>query len=464
MNNSINNIETSPSTPKVPKQKNGSLLLRGMKLLCVVLVTFPFIISWFGYYVDQSAIPLNTFSRWLFLFLFLACYFFLGRVYEAFMISYFRISELIYSQGLAVLITDAIAYVVISILSQRLVNILPLIGTALVQLFLAFSWAYSVHQWYFSRFSAKRTAVIFDLREGMETLINEYGFEKKFQVEKTLHVNECLDNFNSISDMDVVFLSGVHSRDRNIIIKYCVEHKISAFIIPRVGDLIMSGAQRMHMFHLPILRVDRYNPTPEYLFVKRAIDICVSGIALLVLSPVMLIVALAVKKDGGPVFYKQKRLTKDGRVFELIKFRSMRVDAEKDGIARLAADNDDRITPVGKIIRACRLDELPQLLNILNGSMSLVGPRPERPEIAADYEKELPEFKLRLQAKAGLTGYAQVYGKYNTTPYDKLQLDLMYIAQPSILQDLRIMFATVKILFMPESTEGVSEDQTTAMR
>ena len=141
----------------------------------------------------------------------------------------------------------------------------------------------------------------------------------------------------------------------------------------------------------------------------------------------------------------------------------MRVDAERDGVARLSTgENDDRITPVGRVIRKTRIDELPQLLNIIKGDMAIVGPRPERPEIAEQYEKELPEFALRLQAKAGLTGYAQVYGKYNTTPYDKLQMDLMYIAKPSILEDFRIIFATVKILFMAESTEGVQEGQTTA--
>jgi len=148
----------------------------------------------------------------------------------------------------------------------------------------------------------------------------------------------------------------------------------------------------------------------------------------------------------------------------VLKFRSMRVDAEKDGVARLSSgDKDDRITPIGKVIRKVRIDELPQLFNILFGDMSIVGPRPERPEIAEQYVKELPEFELRLQAKAGLTGYAQVYGKYNTTPYDKLQMDLMYIASPSVLADLKIMFATIKILFMPESTEGIAEGTTTAM-
>ena len=204
--------------------------------------------------------------------------------------------------------------------------------------------------------------------------------------------------------------------------------------------------------------------SPEYLFVKRALDIFLSALALVITSPVFLVTAIAVKSDGGPAFYKQVRLTKDARPFEIMKFRSMRVDAEKDGVARLSTgDKDDRITPVGRFIRKCRIDELPQLINILKGDLSICGPRPERPEIAAQYCREMPEFALRLQAKAGLTGYAQVYGKYNTTPYDKLQMDLMYIARPSILEDFKIMLATVKILFLPESTDGVAEGAATAM-
>ena len=211
------------------------------------------------------------------------------------------------------------------------------------------------------------------------------------------------------------------------------------------------------MFHLPILRLRSYNPHLEYVIMKRLFDILVSLVALVLFSPFMIITAVFIKLyDNGPVFYKQNRLTMHGKVFSILKFRSMRVDAEKfTGAVLSAGDNDPRITPVGKVIRKIRFDELPQLINILKGDMSIVGPRPERPEIAKEYEKTLPEFSLRLQAKAGLTGYAQVYGKYNTTPYNKLQMDLMYIAHPSFIEDLRICMATVKILFMKESTEGV---------
>lgn len=441
------------------------LSLRTVKLLNVMLVTFPFGICWFCYYASGTAIELNVWSRWLVVLLFAVLYFTFGRVYEAFQISYARISDMIYSQALAMIMADSFTYVVMWILTMRFPNIFPALLALAAQMVIVVAWSMAAHNWYFSTFPAKESAVVYDTREGLEKLIDEYGLEKKFRVRWTSSVHDCLDNLQALNGLDTVFLSGVHSHDRNILIKYCIEHGVTALIIPRVGDVIMSAAKKVHLFHLPMLRVQRYNPAPEFLFVKRAFDVIVSGLITVIVSPVMAIIAIVIKMtDGGPILYKQKRLTKDGKVFEVLKFRSMRVDAEKDGVARLSTgENDDRITPVGRVIRACRMDELPQLFNILKGDMSIVGPRPERPEIAAYYEEEMPEFKLRLQAKAGLTGYAQVYGKYNTTPYDKLQMDLMYIANPGVWQDLHIMFSTVKILFMKESTEGVEEGQTTAM-
>ena len=198
----------------------------------------------------------------------------------------------------------------------------------------------------------------------------------------------------------------------------------------------------------------------EYRTVKRTLDIVFSGIALILFSPIMLVTAVAVKMDGGPIFYKQVRLTRNGKQFKILKFRSMCVDAEKKTGAVLSGGKDDpRITKVGRIIRACRVDEMPQLINIFKGEMSIVGPRPERPEIAAIIEKELPEFRLRLQAKAGLTGYAQVYGKYNTTPYDKLLMDLMYISSATLFMDLRIAIETLRILFDKRSTEGLDDEE-----
>lgn len=438
--------------------------VRICKVLNVILMALCFAAVWYGYYADRALVKYYRRGDWVVIFLFAILYFGFCRSYDAFHISTSPISELIYSQGLSLVIADFALYMVIWLLSLHMPNVLPMLLVLAAQLLVSVLWAFLSHKWYFSNYRPRETAVIYDAREGMESLIGEYGLEKKFRIEHVLQVKECLENLSGLDGCDTVFLAGIHSHDRNIILKYCMYRGIRVYVIPRVGDVIMGGAKQIHMFHLPMMQIERYHPIPEYVLAKRFFDILLSGIALIVLSPFILVTAIAVKSDGGPALYKQKRLTKDGRVFNVLKFRSMRVDAEKDGVARLSTgDKDDRITPVGKIIRKIRFDELPQLFNILRGDMSIVGPRPERPEIAAQYEKEMPEFALRLQAKAGLTGYAQVYGKYNTTPYDKLLMDLTYIGRPSLWEDFKICLATVKILFMPESTEGISEGQTTAM-
>ena len=453
---------------KAPSAFSHDILMRSAQLINIALMTAPFIAVWLKFYEPKMNDPYGVSGDIAIILLWIFIYVLMIRTYDGFLVSLKRISEVIYSQALSVLIADVIMYVIICLLLRTFAVPWPMLACLVAQFIICTVWSKAAHQWYFRTFPAKNTIIVYDQREGMEQLISEYGLEKKFHVVDSFSAHECIHGgkLEELQNVEAVFLCGVHSKDRNVIIKYCVAHNVGSYIIPRIGDVLMSGAKRLHMFHVPILRVTRYNPPPEFLFAKRAGDIVLSGLALIVLSPVLLVTAILIRaEDGGPVFYKQVRLTKDGKHFKIVKFRSMRTDAEKDGVARLSSgENDDRITKIGRKIRALRIDELPQLINILKGDLSIVGPRPERPEIAAEYEKTLPEFSLRLQGKAGLTGVAQVYGKYNTTPYDKLMMDLMYFAHPSLLNDLRIIFATVKILFMPESTEGVEAGQTTAMQ
>ena len=437
-------------------------VLRLVKLLNVALMTAAAVYVWCTWYADSTWSQTGVLVGCIFCILYMTY----GRIYESFLISLVRITEMVYSQALALLMSDGILYLVLSLMAKRLVAVMPLLGLFAGQLLISVCWCVCAHKWYFAVFPPKRTAIIYDRGRDVGKLIGAYGLSKKFDVKRTVTVEECLSgDFKVLRGMQTVFLCGISSHERNLILKQCVEKGITVYVLPKIGDIIMSGAKQMHLFHLPFLRVGRYDPAPEYLLMKRLFDIVVSASALVVLSPLMLGVAIAIRRDGGPAFYRQCRLTKDGKRFDVLKFRSMRVDAEKDGVARLSTgDADPRITPIGHFIRRVRIDELPQLINILRGDMTIVGPRPERPEIAEQYERELPEFSLRLQAKAGLTGFAQVYGKYNTTPYDKLQMDLMYIANPSFWEDLKIIFATIKILFLPESTEGVAEGQETAMK
>ena len=437
-------------------------LLNGFNIL---LVTGAFWLCWSYFYASQITHPFYYVGNLIMVFLFGLFYYFTSHLYNGYSLPISRIYELVYSQALAALISDGILYLITILINRHYISFFPFVPTFLLQFFLITLWTVAAHQWYFRVFPPRKTVVILGQGQNVDKLVKQYGMDVHFDVQSVVPVEECLKDIpGTIGQAEVVFCCGLRSHNRNLVTKYCVAHKIGTYVIPRIGDVIMDSAKKVHLFHLPMMAVQRYNPSPEFLFFKRLYDIVLSLVALVLFAPIMAAVAVAIKMtDGGDIFYRQARLTKDGKVFQVLKFRSMRMDAEKDGVARLSTgENDPRVTKVGRFIRAVRFDELPQLLNILKGDMAIVGPRPERPEISAQYAKAMPEWNLRLQAKCGLTGYAQVYGQYNTTPYDKLLLDLMYIAKPSLFEDFKIIFATVKILFMKDSTEGVAEGQVTA--
>lgn len=437
-------------------------ILNGFNIL---LVTGAFWLCWSYFYASQITHPFYYVGNLIMVFLFGLFYYFTSHLYNGYSLPISRIYELVYSQALAALISDGILYLITILINRHYISFFPFVPTFLLQFFLITLWTVAAHQWYFREFPPRKTVVILGQGQNVDKLVKQYGMDVHFDVQSVVPVEECLKDIpGTIGQAEVVFCCGLRSHNRNLVTKYCVAHKIGTYVIPRIGDVIMDSAKKVHLFHLPMMAVQRYNPSPEFLFFKRLYDIVLSLVALVLFAPIMAAVAVAIKMtDGGDIFYRQARLTKDGKVFQVLKFRSMRMDAEKDGVARLSTgENDPRVTKVGRFIRAVRFDELPQLLNILKGDMAIVGPRPERPEISAQYAKAMPEWNLRLQAKCGLTGYAQVYGQYNTTPYDKLLLDLMYIAKPSLFEDFKIIFATVKILFMKDSTEGVAEGQVTA--
>ncbi len=263
-----------------------------------------------------------------------------------------------------------------------------------------------------------------------------------------------------LENFDAVLINDVPSEMENRIIKMCFDANKRFYLVPKISDIIVKSSENLNLFDTPLLLNKNNGISFAQRFIKRFFDIVLSGIALVVLSPILLITAIAIHmEDGGPVFFTQKRCTYNLKEFEILKFRSMIVDAEKDGRPHPAGEKDPRITKVGNIIRATRIDELPQLINILKGDMSIVGPRPERIEHVHKYMEDIPEFSYRYKVKGGLTGYAQVYGKYNTTALDKLKLDLIYITSYSLLLDLQIIFETVKILFQKDSTEGFTQER-----
>lgn len=287
--------------------------------------------------------------------------------------------------------------------------------------------------------------------------------DDKYQICEEISINEGMEAVKKkILEYDVVLMNDVGSDEKSAILKFCFQNSRRLYFTPHLTDVLTKGASEVDLFDSPLLLCRNYGLSIEQRFVKRLMDIIVSLLAIILLSPIMLVIAVFIKLyDGGSVFFRQERCTRGGKHFMMCKFRSMIENAEQDGKSRPAVNDDDRITPVGRVIRATRLDELPQLFNILKGEMSLVGPRPERIEHVEKYTREIPEFAFRMKVKGGLTGYAQIYGKYNTTAYDKLKMDLKYIVDYSLLLDLRIILMTIKVMFMKESTEGFSEESRT---
>lgn len=443
----------------------NSFITKILNTANVVLIALPFALSWLLYYTERMAVVYYYKGNSLIIFIFGVLYICFCQIYEGFTAYMLRKFEVVYSQGLAAFVADFLMYIICWLLSKDLPAVWPLMLVFAAQLCLSVVWVCIAHYVYAKRFSPPDTALVYGSRKKPGKLRKKYRIDENFHITVTVGIDECmLNNFAQLKDVKAVFICGVYGYERDALLQHCMLNRLTAYMLPGVGDIMVKSTRPMHMAHVQLFRLDSNGPSVEYLAVKRVFDVVASIVALIILSPVLLVTAIAIKAcDGGPVLYKQCRLTKDGKTFEIIKFRSMRVDAENDGVARLSSGAaDDRITPVGRVIRKVRIDEIPQFFNIVKGDMSLVGPRPERPEIAAQYEQELPEFGMRKLMKAGLTGYAQVYGQYNTAPFEKLQMDLMYIANCGIVEDLRIIFATVKILFIPESTEGVTAGKCTA--
>lgn len=390
--------------------------------------------------------------------------FIFSTMYGGLKIGSFRMIELMFSQVLATLVTNVIFYAIVTLLAYHFPSVIPLIVAMAAQCILIGCWIFVAT--YIHRFLFPPLDVLLVYEGNTKDIFVQKVKTRRhqFQINEAILATDDYDAITAAIDKhQAVMMWDVSAERRNVIFKYCYEHSVETYVMPKIMDIVLRGATPLHFFDTPLLLTKSSPLEVEQLIFKRLFDIVISLILIILTSPFMIITALFVKGyDGGSIIYKQKRLTLNNKEFYIYKFRSMREDAEKDGVARLAQKSDDRVTPVGKLIRKIRFDELPQLFNVLSGSMSFVGPRPERPEIAEQYIEDMPEFTYRTKVKAGITGYAQVYGKYNTLPYDKLKLDLYYIENYSLWLDIKLIILTVKILFKPDATEGVDSGSITA--
>lgn len=440
------------------------LQLAGVGILANIIA---YAYVWYKYYIFDVQVVFWRRGNWVVVGIYAILIMFFMMTYGGNKIGYLKPFEVFLSQVFAILASNLITYLQLSVMVVWFADIKPIGLMTLAQILFALFWVYLSNFIYRNVFPPRMLLLIHgdhdteDIKRKFDSRKDRYVISEQININAGIKVIEdkILERF------DGVILWDLDMADRNELIKYCYGKSIRVYLMPKIPDVIIMGADRMNLFDSQILLTREYAMTIEQRFIKRLIDIVCSFLLIIITSPIMLITAIIVKLyDGGPVFYKQVRLTKNNKEFKIIKFRSMKVDAEKVGGAQLAKKDDKRITPIGKFIRAVRIDELPQLFNILKGDMTFIGPRPERPEIAAKYIEEMPEFAYRTKVKAGLAGYAQVYGKYNTTPYDKLKLDLTYIENYTTWLDIKLMLLTLKVLFLPDSTEGIEEGQTTASK
>ena len=373
---------------------------------------------------------------------------------DGFKFGHIKLTDVTISQWISMFILNFVTYFQLCLIANHMITPLPMLFLMGIDLVVTFMLSYLFTAIYHSFCIPKRMIMIYGkdaapmLKRKMETRSDKYQIKCMMSCDEYSleEIEEAVMNY------DAVVINDVDAQIRNDLLKYCYKYSIRTYSVPKLSDVIYSGSEDIMLFDTPLKLIRGRGLTPAQRFVKRAMDLVLCFIAMIPSSVIMLII-----EDGGSVFYRQRRVTKDGKQFDILKFRSMIENAEADGKPHPATDNDDRITKVGKVIRALRVDELPQLLNIIKGDMSIVGPRPERVEHCEMYGAQIPEFEFRNKVKGGLTGYAQVYGKYNTTALDKLRLDLMYIENYSLALDIKIILMTVRILFKKESTDGFEE-------
>ena len=438
------------------------------KLFIVLLQTGIYGWLWYGHYKDMMPVKYWERGNWAIIALYGIFIIVFSRAFGALKVGYLKTWDIMYSQMLTIICVNGVTYLQLELINgdwKLFENSEPMFLLCAVDFIIVLCWALFM-RWIYAIIYPPHEMLLIYVNISPDAIISKLESRKdKYHVKEKMPLSAGMDNIlERILQYDAVLVGDIPVQDRNIFIKYCFEKDIRCYGIPKISDIMIRNSESIDLFDSPLLLFRNNGLTYRQMFVKRAMDIVISFVGIILASPFMLIIALAIKLyDHGPVFYKQKRQTMGGREFDILKFRSMIVDSEQHG-ARLAKEHDDRITPVGKVIRRLHFDELPQLFNILKGDMAFVGPRPERKEITEEYTKEIPEFPFRLKVKAGLTGYAQVYGQYNTVPYDKLKLDLTYITNYSIWLDIKLIILTVKILVQKGKSEGVDDEQKTALK
>lgn len=434
-------------------------------LVILIAHTSGFAMVWMNCYANVGA---HFFVRGNYvligLYAMMTCFFY--NLFDGFKIGRARTFEIIYSQLFALVCVNVTFYLQLCLIGRwkLMTNVMPMVLLTCVELVAALGWCFLVRWAYRRLYPPRKMLLVYGTYSPDDLIRKIQSREDRYDIQDVVSIEADMEEIKTrIVSNGAVVLTDIPAQLRNEILKFCFEKDIRCYCVPKISDVMIRSAETIRLMDTTLLMFRNDGLSADQRALKRGFDIAASLAAIILTAPVMLIIAACIRLyDGGPAIFKQERLTEAGKVFQIYKFRSMRAEGET-GQYVLTRKNDERVTPVGKFIRDYHLDELPQLINILKGDMSIVGPRPECPELAEEYKQLIPQFDYRLKVKAGLTGYAQVYGKYNTTPYDKLKLDLHYIENYSFMLDLKLIILTVKILFQKGNTEGIESWQTSAV-
>ncbi len=365
---------------------------------------------------------------------------------------------IIYSMFLAVGFTDAITYLQLMVMNTitevsefRFASLGLLCLTVIIQLIVIILFTYGGNALFFKIHAPEKCHIVTSSQESLNQILRGIlKYPKQYNI-VAIHDYRDKEVIAKLKEAETVFLYDIPTDVRSKIVQYCYKKRKNIYLNPEIEDIVEMTSEYYMLDDISMVNYNVHGLTMEQRIMKRCMDIGLSLLMIIATSPIWIVSAIAIKLyDGGSIFFKQDRATIHGNVFQVYKFRTMKMNVEN----RSVTDNDDRITKPGHILRKIRMDELPQLLNILNGDMSFVGPRPEMLENVSSYTAEFPEFQYRLRVKAGLTGYAQIAGKYNTTPKDKLMMDLMYIENYSVFRDIQLLFQTAIVFLKSDSTEA----------
>lgn len=415
---------------------------------------------WMNYYNNNMTIAFWRRGNWLIAGEYLVLLLLLQRMYGGLKIGVYKYWNLVYSHMISIFGVNVFSYVQVVLFDKKMHNPTALMLMTVAEVFVVMLWAFGFKKLYTMLFPPKRLLLVYG-KKSMFHLMNRIDTrEDKYEISLKISIDDGIERIiKRAQGYDGLIIGDIPARARNQLLKLCYANNIRSYTVPKISDILLRTSTELNIFDSPLYLSRNYDGLAwDQRVIKRIEDIIVAICLLVITSPFFVAIGIAIKcTDSGPVFYTQNRLTRGGKVFRIYKFRTMAVDAEKRSGPIKAGERDPRISSVGRFLRATRMDELPQLINILRGEMSVVGPRPERPELAEIITKNIPEFDFRLKVKAGLTGYAQIYGRYCTTSYDKLKLDLTYIRNYSFWLDIKLIFMTPKVLLMRESTDGFEE-------